>query len=58
MILCIDVGNTNIKYGLFEGDELIVSFRGATELKRTSDEYGTRFQIELPVVAPYSGSRK
>ena len=41
MILCIDVGNTNIKYGLFEGDELIVSFRGATELKRTSDEYGT-----------------
>lgn len=24
----------------------------------TSDEYGTRFQIELPVVAPYSGSRK
>ena len=41
MILCIDVGNTNIKYGLFEGDVLKVSFRGATELKRTSDEYGT-----------------
>lgn len=41
MILCIDVGNTNIKYGLFEGDALKVSFRGATELKRTSDEYGT-----------------
>ena len=41
MILCIDIGNTNIKYGLFEGDKLVVSFRGATELKRTSDEYGT-----------------
>lgn len=41
MILCIDVGNTNIKYGLFDGDELKVSFRSATELKRTSDEYGT-----------------
>ncbi len=41
MILCIDVGNTNIKYGLFEGDKLEVSFRGATDLKRTSDEYGT-----------------
>ena len=41
MILCIDIGNTNIKYGLFEGDRLAVSFRGATDLKRTSDEYGT-----------------
>ena len=41
MILCIDVGNTNIKYGLFEGNKLEVSFRGATDLKRTSDEYGT-----------------
>ena len=57
MILCIDVGNTNIKYGLFEGDALKVSFRGATELKRTSDEYGTRFQIELPVVAPHTANR-
>ena len=41
MILCIDVGNTNIKYGVFEGDRLIVSFRVATDLKRTSDQYGT-----------------
>ena len=41
MILCIDDGNTNIKYGLFEGDELRISFRVATDLKRTSDQYGT-----------------
>lgn len=41
MILCIDIGNTNIKYGLFERNDLKVSFRSATELKRTSDEYGT-----------------
>ena len=41
MILCIDIGNTNIKYGLFEGDELRISFRVATDLKRTSDQYGT-----------------
>lgn len=41
MILCIDVGNTNIKYGLFEGSKLKVSFRNATQLNRTSDEYGT-----------------
>ena len=40
MILCIDIGNTNIKYGLFEGDELKVSFRVATDLNRTSDQIG------------------
>lgn len=36
----MDVGNTNIKYALFEGDELKLSFRVATEHKKTSDEYG------------------
>lgn len=40
MIICLDVGNTNIKYALFNGDELILSFRVATEHKKTSDEYG------------------
>ena len=56
MILCIDVGNTNIKYGLFEGEELKLSFRGATELKRTSDEYGTILTNMLAIqgVSPQS----
>lgn len=40
MIICLDVGNTNIKYALFEGEELKLSFRVATEQKKTSDEYG------------------
>ncbi len=40
MIICFDVGNTNIKYALFKGNELILSFRVATEHKKTSDEYG------------------
>lgn len=40
MIICLDVGNTNIKYALFDGDELKLSFRVATEHKKTSDEYG------------------
>lgn len=40
MIICIDVGNTNIKYALFDGNELKLSFRVATEHKKTSDEYG------------------
>ena len=43
MIICIDVGNTNIKYAVFDGDDLKFSFRVATDLKRTSDEYGSQF---------------
>lgn len=40
MIICMDVGNTNIKYGLFDNDKLVISFRVATDHKKTSDEYG------------------
>ncbi|PWM70404.1 MAG: type III pantothenate kinase [Bacillota bacterium] len=40
MILAIDVGNTNIKYGVFDGDKLAASFRVASQLKKTADEYG------------------
>lgn len=40
MIICLDVGNTNIKYALFDGENLRLSFRMATEHKKTSDEYG------------------
>ena len=40
MILCIDIGNTNIKYAIYDGDDLKVSFRVATAHNRTSDEYG------------------
>ncbi len=40
MIICIDVGNTNIKYAVFDGNALKISFRVATEHKKTSDEYG------------------
>ena len=40
MIICLDVGNTNIKFALYEGEELKLSFRVATEHKKTSDEYG------------------
>ncbi len=42
MIICIDIGNTNIKYAIYDKDELKVSFRVATDLKKTSDEYGAQ----------------
>ena len=40
MIICIDIGNTNIKYAIYDKDELKISFRVATDFKKTSDEYG------------------
>lgn len=42
MIICIDIGNTNIKYAIYDKDELKFSFRVSTDLKRTSDEYGAQ----------------
>ncbi len=41
MILAIDVGNTNIKYGVFDNEKLIASFRVSSRLTRTADEYGS-----------------
>ena len=40
MILALDVGNTNITCGVFDGEDLRASFRITTKLPRTSDEYG------------------
>jgi type III pantothenate kinase len=40
MLLAIDVGNTNITIGLFEGDRLTHSWRLATLRERTADELG------------------
>lgn len=41
MLLTIDVGNTNMTFGVFnEMDEIVASFRMTTKLPRTSDEYG------------------
>ncbi len=41
MLLAIDLGNTNIKYGVFDGDELVASFRVSSRISRTADEYGS-----------------
>ena len=40
MILTMDVGNTNIKAGLFRGSELVGYWRVSTNTMYTSDEYG------------------
>ena len=41
MLLAIDLGNTNIKYGVFDGGELVASFRVSSRISRTADEYGS-----------------
>ncbi len=40
MLLAIDVGNTNIVLGVFDGEQLIHSWRLATLRERTADEIG------------------
>jgi len=39
MLLCIDIGNTNIKLGLFEGENMRCHWRIATDRARLADEY-------------------
>lgn len=41
MILAIDIGNTNIKYGVFDNDNLTASFRVSSRITKTADEYGS-----------------
>ena len=43
MLFAIDVGNTNFTIGLFDGKELVKTFRMITKTSRTSDEFGVFF---------------
>ena len=40
MLLAIDIGNSHITWGVFEGKSLVGSWRLATETTKTADEYG------------------
>ncbi len=42
MLLVLDVGNTNVKIGLWKNDELFASWRLSTMASRTSDEFGVQ----------------
>ena len=44
MLLAVDVGNTNITMGVFDGSELLSRFHITTMHARTSDEYGILLQ--------------
>jgi type III pantothenate kinase len=47
MLLAVDVGNTNIVYGLFEGETLVHQFRVESARGRTSDEYAVQLHALL-----------
>ncbi|HOV06527.1 MAG TPA: type III pantothenate kinase [Anaerolineaceae bacterium] len=39
MLLCVDIGNTNIKLGLYEGEKLVTHWRIYTNESKLADEY-------------------
>ena len=47
MLLTVDVGNTTIQCGLFEGEKLALQFRRSTDPKLSSDELGLFFRDVL-----------
>lgn len=47
MILCLDVGNSQVFGGVFNSGELIFQFRRTSQLRSTSDELGVFFRSVL-----------
>lgn len=45
MILVLDVGNTNIVFGIFESKKLLHSWRISTNKDKTIDEYGSQIRL-------------
>ncbi len=39
MLICVDIGNTNITLGGYEGDELVFTARLVSDSRRTADQY-------------------
>ncbi len=47
MLLAIDIGNSNVVFGLFKGEELVDMWRVHTVVNKTSDEYEAIFRTFL-----------
>src|SRR5271165_4463933 len=47
MLLCIDVGNSQIFCGVYDGEELRATFRRTSNIRASSDEFGTFFRMVL-----------
>lgn len=46
MLLVVDAGNTNIVFGVYDGEQLTATWRMATQQNKTADEIGS-FLLEL-----------
>ncbi len=59
MLLAVDIGNTNIVFGLYQGRDLAHTFRVSTDRARTEDEYGVllRALFSLHPLEGHGGSR-
>ena len=49
MLLAIDIGNTNITVGAFDGDDLHATFRMSTDARKMADEYAILLNQMLPL---------
>lgn len=47
MILCLDIGNSQVYGGIFDGDELLLQFRRTSQQRSSSDELGVFFRSVL-----------
>src|SRR5258707_1171024 len=47
MLLCLDVGNSQIFGGVYDGDRLRTTFRRTSSVRASSDEFGTFFRAVL-----------
>lgn len=47
MLLCLDVGNTQVFGGVFSGEDLRTTFRRTSVIRSSSDEFGTFFRAVL-----------
>jgi type III pantothenate kinase len=47
MLLTVDVGNSQIFCGVYDGEELKTTFRRTSSIRASSDEFGTFFRMTL-----------
>jgi type III pantothenate kinase len=47
MLLTLDVGNSQIFGGVYDGEDLKATFRRTSSVRASSDEYGTFFRVTL-----------
>ena len=58
MLLTIDIGNTNLNLGAFEGETLKATWRLATDTNKMPDEYNALIQTLLPLKGIQPGEIK